>query len=174
MEDRTTKTRHKDPEKVRAGRAGKNAASAEAIALRRKEADALELRTAGATLDAIARQLGYDDHTGVSRAIKRALERITREPAEELREIELQRLDRMLVAIWPQVVKGDVQAIDRALKIGRQRAQITGIFAPVKIDLNKVVAETAASMGLTPDEAQALHLELESFLAAQRHAQEAT
>lgn len=97
------------------------------------KAKALELRKAGATYDQIARQLGYHNRGNAYRAVKTALQDITLELAEEVRDMELARLDTALLAIWPEVRKGSLPHIDRFLKIQNQRAQYLGLYSPVKI-----------------------------------------
>lgn len=47
--------------------------------------------------------------------------------------LELQRLDRAAVAIWPDVLDGKLQAIDRLLKIMERRAKLLGLDGPIQI-----------------------------------------
>lgn len=93
---------------------------------------ALELRKAGATYDAIAQQLGYKSRDGAWRAIRSALKDVCREPAEDVRDLEINRLDAMLLAIWQQVRNGNHGAIDRALRIMERRAKLIGLDMPMK------------------------------------------
>lgn len=93
---------------------------------------ALELRLTGMSHRAIAEALGVSDHTTIGKRVNTALKEITREPAEAVRDMELERLDRMLVAIWDKVAGGDVAALDRALKIQDRRARYLGLDAPTK------------------------------------------
>jgi hypothetical protein len=37
------------------------------------------------------------------------------EPLEQVRQMELLRLDELLAAIWPQAKAGDIGAVDRVL-----------------------------------------------------------
>ena len=94
----------------------------------------LELRLAGANLDAIGRQVGLDK-SNVSRRIKAALADIPASEAEALRTIENERLDGMQVAIWNRVRKGDLGAIDRAIRISERRSRLNGLDAPQRVDL---------------------------------------
>ncbi len=94
---------------------------------------ALELRKAGASYPAIARQLGYKSPSGAYQAIMSAIKRTLREPADDVRKLELARLDDMLLAIWAQVKNGNFGAIDRAIKVAGRRAELLGLDAPVKI-----------------------------------------
>lgn len=66
----------------------------------------------------------------VSEDIRRALkDRIIREDnaTDEMRQIELQRLDRVFLVAWRQALGGDLQAIDRVLKIQERRAKLYGL-----------------------------------------------
>lgn len=96
---------------------------------------AFELRKGGASYRAIARELGVEVGTAyedVDKELKEVIALNTHN-TEELRQIELERLDRMLLAITADVNKGHLGAIDRALRIGLRRAQLQGLDAPVKV-----------------------------------------
>jgi hypothetical protein len=69
---------------------------------------ALELRKSGATYREIARNLAVDTHTAHAdvAAELAALRETTVGEATELRELELLRLDRMNLGLWPQVRAG--------------------------------------------------------------------
>ena len=62
-----------------------------------------------------------------------ALERALREPAEEVRELELRRLDHMLFKLSPRLEEGDLKAIGAALKIADHRARLLGLYAPIQL-----------------------------------------
>lgn len=64
------------------------------------DALALRLRLSGATYPDIAKQLGYAGPSGAHAAVDRELRRRLTEPADQLRAIELLRLDRMQAALW--------------------------------------------------------------------------
>lgn len=102
-------------------------------AARERMRQALEMRKAGVTYQQIADQLGYQHRQGAHKAVRAALKDITSEPAREVRELELARLDAALLAIWPQVKQGSLGAIDRFVKLQHQRAQLLGLYAPQKI-----------------------------------------
>lgn len=71
----------------------------------------------------------------VHRLVRLALETYYNQLAEDteaLRRIELERLDVAQAAIWPLVVQGDLNAIDRLLRISARRAALLGLDAPVK------------------------------------------
>lgn len=93
---------------------------------------ALELRKAGATYQQIAKQLKYAGKGNVCRDIERAIAEITTEPAEDVKKIELARLDALLVGIWTKASKGDPMLIDRVIRIMDRRAKYLGLDAPVK------------------------------------------
>lgn len=96
---------------------------------------ALALRKAGVSYQSIADAIGYKDPSGAWRAVKSALKLTLQEPAEELRTLELARLDDMLKAIASHVQAGNLTAIDRALKIQDRRAKLLGLDMPAKLDV---------------------------------------
>lgn len=107
-----------------------NASRRAAAAERRKQAVAL--RIAGATFEQIGERLGITKQAAFD-TVSKALEdtrATTAESAETLRQMELQRLDALQTALWSDAVKGDVQAVDRVLKVMLRRSQLIGLDAP--------------------------------------------
>ena len=100
-----------------------------------RERQALELRKAGASFQAIADKLGWADPSVAHKAVVRALANTIQQPADELRPLEAERLDRLLLAVWPDACNGDDRAINRALQIMGQRAKLLGLNAPTKVDV---------------------------------------
>lgn len=64
-----------------------------------RDAQAAQLRTQGLTYREIALELGFSDRSNARQAVYRALQDVTREPAEELLKVELERLDNQLVRL---------------------------------------------------------------------------
>lgn len=122
-----------------------------------QERQALELRKAGVTFQQIAAQLGYRDAAGAHKAVTRALDRVPAMGVEELREVDSERLERLLLAVWQQAISGDLKAIDRALRILDQRARLLGLEVP-----KSVAAEVSVHPGVPA--------EVEKKLAAARAA----
>lgn len=58
--------------------------------------------------------------------------KLIRPVADEVRTLELERLDKFLLALWDKIEQGDPIAIDRGLKIMDRRAKYLGLDAPVK------------------------------------------
>jgi len=100
-----------------------------------KQMQALELRKAGVPYLRIAEVLGYASGSGAHKAVATALKKTLQEPADDLRRLELERLDAMLSAIWASVKQGQYGAIDRAIKIMERKAKLLGMDAPTRTDL---------------------------------------
>jgi hypothetical protein len=109
---------------------GESKASANRIVAAERQGQALALRKAGLGYAAIARQLGYAGASGAYKAIMTALRALTREPAEELRALELARLDDLLAGLWADARRGNVAKVDRVLKVMARRAALLGLDAP--------------------------------------------
>lgn len=88
---------------------------------------ALELRKAGATFEQIANQLGYADRHSAREAVVRALKDITRDGAEEVLDLELQRLDAMLVGLWAAARRGEPRSVETVLKVMERRSKYLGL-----------------------------------------------
>jgi transposase len=48
------------------------------------------------------------------------------------RQLDLSRLDKALTSIWHKVEEGDLQAIDRMIKLIQERSKLLGSYAPEK------------------------------------------
>lgn len=103
------------------------ASSPRRVAAAEKRREALRLRITGASFTEIAEALGYG-HKGTACAIVReALAELGREEAEELRALELYRLDELQRAVWDAALSGNLPAVDRVLKIMERRAKLCGL-----------------------------------------------
>jgi hypothetical protein len=98
-----------------------------------KEVKVLELRRAGLTWQRIAEETGYSDHSGAYAAYKRAIKRTQQQPADELREQELDRIDRLQLALWPKAMKGDNASINTIVRLMERRARLLGLDTAIKI-----------------------------------------
>jgi hypothetical protein len=98
---------------------------------------AFELRKAGKTYDEIARELGYSNRGAAQKAVMGTMRKLLSEPAEEVRKMELARLDTMFADLWNARArtndKGDPTTVDRLLRIMERRAKLLGLDAPTKI-----------------------------------------
>jgi hypothetical protein len=101
-------------------------AASEARERRRR---AVELRLAGATYQVIADRLGWSGPSGAHQEVARAL-RAGECAADQLRELELARLDVLQAAVWPKAVTGGLKAVDAVLAIMKRRARLLGLDAP--------------------------------------------
>lgn len=107
-----------------------------------KQRQALELRKAGATFEQIAKQLGYANGGGAYKVVQAGLKALVQQPADEVRQLEVERLDAMLRALWPDAMSGKPQVIDRCLGIMDRRAKLLGLDAPLRIE-EHVITEDA-------------------------------
>jgi hypothetical protein len=103
------------------------AAQIQNLTSREKALLALDLRKQGWTHAEIAQNLGFKNAAAASRVINSLLNQATREGIAEYRELALGRLDQMRKAIAKKVLAGELQAIDRALRIEVLAARIMGI-----------------------------------------------
>lgn len=103
--------------------------------------EALKLRLQGLPYHEIARRLGYRAPSGAWGAVRSAMNKQIREPAQELITMELTRLDELFYALWPN--KQNPNVVDRILKVMERRAKLLGLDAPekhdVRSDMNVVI-----------------------------------
>lgn len=132
------------------------------IAAAKKGNEAVELRLAGMTYHAIAQQLGYHDESGAYRAIMRTLTRTVPEGLEQVRQMEVRRLDAIFRGQYVAAVRGDRLAVDRCLKIMERRAALLGLDAPIRIQ-QMVITEEQLDEAIERIEAEATALEARSW-----------
>lgn len=108
-------------------------------ARQRRDDEALDLRIAGHSYEHIADLMTWTtssgkpgrwkSKSGVYAACQRAQQRRIDEPDEDLRAMELARLDRLQAANWANALEGDVKAGELVLKLMVRRAKMLGIDA---------------------------------------------
>lgn len=84
----------------------------------------VEMKMKGYTFADIAPVLGYNTTEGVREAFTRAMQD-TIDVAEEYRSIELMRMQSVVHVLWPMVEQGDLEAIDKYLKVSAQIQKLT-------------------------------------------------
>jgi len=97
------------------------------IAERRKEA--LNLRIMGLSYTEIAEQLEVSRPTAIRdiQTVLAELRQETLKEAEDLRNIELRRLELATAAIMPKVAAGDMQAIAALIRLSERRCKLMGL-----------------------------------------------
>lgn len=96
-----------------------------------RQRQAVQMRLAGASYRAIAQALGYADPSGALRAVRSGMKDLRQESAEDLRDVQLARLDSLLLVQWPDAVKKDsprhTEAVAITMQIMRDMRNLTGI-----------------------------------------------
>lgn len=107
----------------------------------------MELRKAGVTYRAIVqaavKKFGDDlpvnyDCRHAARDVSRVLQKLNKECQHDIAEIkrlELERVDVAMAAIWSQVRRGHLGAIDRFVKLSARRAKLCGLDMPTDVDI---------------------------------------
>jgi hypothetical protein len=97
-----------------------------------RDAEAVGLRRSGATYEEIATRLGLANKSVAYKMVQRGLARWHGPPAEELRALELERLEQVGARLWPLIdcEAPDLQALGAYLRVADQRARLAGLYAP--------------------------------------------
>lgn len=114
-----------------------------------RQGEALRLRLMGKSYQAIADEMGYANASGAANAVKRALDRTVREPADELRQMAVQRLDAMLEPLWRRIANGDPRAVEVAIKLEERRAKLLGLDAPEQVQQQGELVVTVAGVDVS-------------------------
>lgn len=127
------------------GGSGNTTSKAHSKHLERQE-QALQFRIVGLSYSKIGKQMDISKsaaHKLVVAALADSASRVDK-GADDLRDLELERLDKLLVAVWPKALKGSTQHSAQALKIMEQRQKLTGIQAAPQV-LGEIIAETGST-----------------------------
>ena len=100
-----------------------------------KMRQAMELRKAGMSYRDIALRVPFSSASHARTVILKGMKETIQEPTEELRALQTERLNHMLLVLWPKVSDpdhpGNEAAIDRALSILRELNNLHGTNVPV-------------------------------------------
>src|SRR5439155_12473799 len=66
-----------------------------------KQVQAMQLREAGVSFEKIAEAVGYANRGAAYKAVMAGLKAARLEPAKALRRLEMRRLDRLWMTLWP-------------------------------------------------------------------------
>lgn len=88
---------------------------------------ALSLKLNGASYEQIAEQLNYASANSAYQAIRTEILNTKQESAGELKAIQFERLNHMLLVLQPQVLSGDKGAIQTALSIMDRMNTLMGV-----------------------------------------------
>jgi hypothetical protein len=147
------------------------------IKLRRK---AMKLRRAGLAYEAIASRLGISTSAAFQLVAKHLaiLQKRCREDADEVRALELARLDSLFAIAYRTAADtrsdpGDrLRAVAQAVAVAARRARLMGLDAPAKLAPTDPSGELAYNPANQLSDQQRLERIAELFAAAQRGSHE--
>ena len=97
------------------------------VATHSKRVRCVELATQGMSYDEIAKAVGYSNRGGAYKAVSAALRAKQVEAVDELRVVELERLDALQRSCWDAALEGDIASVDRVLKVIAARVRLLGL-----------------------------------------------
>ena len=128
-------------------------------AMDRKD-QALELRMGGWSQRAIGQELGISTQrvAQLLTEILTEMEDHAEKNIDNVRRLEVQRLDEMIEAIWERAKSGELECLDRVIKLMDRRTKYLGLDAPVKTQANDTLVKLQA--GLTSETANFVRAEV--------------
>ena len=111
----------------------------------------VELAGAGKTYEQIAVEVGFANKSSARKAVVAALAARQVDAVDDLRRLEVSRLDQLQSASWEDALAGDVRAVDRILRIITLRAKLLGLVdqTPAVADCSLVQRDYWSQMQLT-------------------------
>ena len=92
-----------------------------------RKARAVELAINGTSYGAIAAEVGYSHRGTAYKAVHKALAERVSVGVDQLRRLEVARLDALQAAVWDKALAGDSAAVNTVLRIIEQRARLLGL-----------------------------------------------
>jgi len=111
--------------------------AAQAIASERR-AEILRMKVQGHSTAAIAAHFNMAPATirkDVQRAFRKARD-LELQEADLYRQVQLTRLETLLLAVWPEAQNGDVKASEQARKLIADITELTGVKVPVRTEIS--------------------------------------
>ena len=118
-----------------------------------RQHQALELRMAGVTFAVIASRLGWKTAYGAQCAVEAALKKGFKDAVQNERILDLERLDRLMLVVWPGAQQKDLDHWDRAMRVLERRAKMLGLDA-------QVVPSSAAQQAQLQSQSQDQHVNI--------------
>ncbi len=97
------------------------------IATHSKRVRCVELAAQGMSYDEIAQVVGYSGRGSAYKAVSAALRAQQAEAVDELRALEVERLDALQRSCWDAALEGDIASVDRVLKVIAARVRLLGL-----------------------------------------------
>jgi hypothetical protein len=95
---------------------------------------AMKLRADGNSYQEIADQLSISMYVA-RRLVQEGLRHAISEPAEEVRQLEAFKLERLYKVVYPLALAGDGAAVDRCIKIMERKSKLLGLDSPTEVDM---------------------------------------
>lgn len=92
-----------------------------------KRVRCVELAAQGLSYDEIAQTVGYAGRGSAYKAIAAALRAQQAPAVDELRALEVERLDALQRSCWDAALEGDIPSVDRVLKVIAARVRLLGL-----------------------------------------------
>lgn len=110
--------------------------STDQAALEARIAAAAALRLQGLSWDRVATEAGYASRGAAYNAVMRYLRDQRSETITELRDLTNARLERVIAALWPKAIAGDVAAAAEVRRYIADFRRHNGLDAPMQVQIS--------------------------------------
>lgn len=110
-----------------------------------RDRNIIEDRIKGMTYPQLAEKYSLSMST-VHDIVAKHIDNTIKPATEQLIELEVLRLDRLLLALEPRIANGDPKAIEVAIKIGESLRKLKGVDAKTKIEIEHTTTPAALEL----------------------------
>ncbi|MFD9721122.1 helix-turn-helix domain-containing protein [Streptomyces sp. NPDC059076] len=103
-----------------------------------RRAEMLRMKNAGSPVAEIAAHFGVSRNTAskdLTRAIRKA-KALEVQEADLWRQLQAQRLETLLAAVWPEAITGAVKEVEQARKLIADLTELLGVRVPVRTEIS--------------------------------------
>lgn len=108
-----------------------------------RDRDIINDRIRGMTYAKLSEKYGIEE-SACYKIVKKHTDSTIKPAAEELVNLEISRLERLLTALDPKIEAGDTKAIEVAIRLSESLRKLTGVDAAIKLEV-----EHSASSAVT-------------------------
>lgn len=110
-----------------------------------RQVEALRLRASGMNYEEIGKAMGIPKGSAYRHVMKAlaSLRENVKEEADQVRVLELQRLDGLFKRAFEAVDSGDIRAIDQAIRCMDRRAKLMGLDAATRQEISACLTSSA-------------------------------
>ncbi len=110
-----------------------------------RDRNIIDDRFKGLTYAKLSEKYGIEE-SACYKIIKKHTDAMIKPAAEELVNLEISRLERLLTALDPKIERGDTKAIEVAIRLSESLRKLTGVDAAIKLEVEHTANSAVSAL----------------------------